>query len=330
MAAPTPRNSPLLVPARTTAQQPDQIIDSASATSGTRASVFGHAHDWIVTPTPPRPEAVEILREHLGSVLRGFHTLMAHHADYQQLLRAPGIRLDEVPDDVEVHIRACRARAENSSLALDPDWERMERGIHGGIMRDRTRWREIHEGTPPIFEKWRTDLDAAIRAIPAVKSHLHGIVPLPGEWMMNLNAALRTIQGMTNRFHQEPWTFAPAAPLTDQVATVEAAVAILTHAIFAHVPASHPGLLKSGKTALQLRLATARDCIRPISPTLFKELVEHSSLRRSRRGERNRRFRPSDVSALIVTAERMGKLDAPRIRESWEPFSDFYVLDKSL
>lgn len=57
----------------------------------------------------------------------------------------------------------------------------------------------------------------------------------------------------------------------------------------------------------------------PISVTIFRELVHASGIRRTRSGEKGRRFDAREIRALIETAERLGKQDRVRIAERWAP-----------
>lgn len=285
----------------------------------------------VITPpwpkmasSPPRPVPVETLRQLLGEVTRGFGLLSAHNEDYQRLLKSPGVRLTQIPDDVETYLRDAKASAKKSGRKWTPYDETMERGIHGGIVRDRADWRLVHEVTPPIFQAWWDHLNQAIDAIAAVKPYLDGVVPLPGQWMMDLNAALRKVQGMTARFHKAPWTFAPAVSLSHEIETIDKAHALLTHSIFATgraVDPSDPATPKPGLTAKELRDSTQGYGTPAIGRTQFSDILKSSGLRPTQPGENDRVFSPEEIRVLLNTAAQLCKRDRQRIMAAWEPLA---------
>jgi hypothetical protein len=59
-----------------------------------------------------------------------------------------------------------------------------------------------------------------------------------------------------------------------------------------------------------------------ISGSLFRELIKLAGVRKSKRGEKGRRFTRDEIRRLVDGAERSGKQDRVRIARSWAQFLD--------
>lgn len=84
---------------------------------------------------------------------------------------------------------------------------------------------------------------------------------------------------------------------------------------------SAPPAPQTGPTQKMLLDETREHGSPALSATFFLELVRKSDIRKSRHGERGRKFSPAEVLALIETAKRLNKRPAELLARRWARFT---------
>ncbi len=198
------------------------------------------------------------------------------------------------------YLESCRGRSRPGDGPLNT---REARQVWGEMMRDRTRWRELHDGLATDYDRWRSHIEDAIRMLPKLIPLLQGVVPLPRRWTSTLRMNLHRVRGIVFRAGARPHAIA-AAEWTRHMRPINDARCFLQAADFEDPKRPDK---PAGWTKAELIEETGLQEERErISPSMFDNIRKRAKVRGSTRGNQTWRYGRHEVRLLVATA-RSGK-----------------------